>query len=214
MVEPASRRFGTVQTGETPVPPYRFDTPCRCHGMAEANRDAVENGGTGVSPVRDERITCRNLPHWQLRGGTYFLTWRCSATVALTEIERDFALSAIRYWDGTRWKVFAAVVMPDHIHVLVRPLSKGDGDWDLAELLHSVKSYSAHRIAKARRNQSDTGPTSMSIWQDERYDRWIRDIDEFAEKWQYIADNPVKAGLVRCSSDYRWLYLIEESPDC
>jgi REP element-mobilizing transposase RayT len=101
--------------------------------------------------------------------------------------------------------------MPDHVHVLARPLAKGDGVWDLAELMHSVKSFSAHQIAKRRKDRRDAGPTSR-IWQDERYDRWIRDDDEFAEKWQYIADNPVKEGLAATAEEYRWLYLLEERP--
>ena len=105
-------------------------------------------------------------------------------------------MSAIRHWDGKRWKVYAAVVMPDHVHVLAQPLAKGDGVWELGELLHRVKSYSAHQIPKVSKDRRDARPTRPAIspiWQDERYDRWVRDDDEFAEKWQYIADNPVKA---------------------
>ena len=36
-----------------------------------------------------------------------------------------------------------------------------------------------------------------SIWQDERYDRIVRDEAEFLEKWQYIMNNPVKKELVK-----------------
>jgi hypothetical protein len=102
--------------------------------------------------------------------------------------------------------------MPDHVHALAQPLLKGEGAWDLGEILHSVKSYSAHCIVKGRRDRRDAGPTGPAIWQDERYDRWVRDEVEFAEKWQYIADNPVKTGLVRVASEYPGLYLLEERP--
>jgi REP element-mobilizing transposase RayT len=168
-------------------------------------------GGTGVPPVLSEKITRRHLPHWQRAVATYFLTWRCLAGITLTEAERDIVLAAIRYWDTVRWDVFAAVVLPDHVHVLASPLPKGDGRWDLGELLHSVKSYSAHQIAIPRRKQvaGVVGPASRrssSIWQDERYDRWMRDEDEIVEKWEYIAGNPVKAGLVERAEHYRWLY--------
>jgi REP element-mobilizing transposase RayT len=95
--------------------------------------------------------------------------------------------------------------MPDHVHCLIQPLSKAGGSRDLEELIHSIKSYSSHSVNKSRRR---TGP----VWQDERYDRWLRDEDEFAEKWQYIADNPVKAGLAPEASAYKWLYLLEERP--
>ncbi len=177
--------------------------------MSENN---AGDGGTGVPPVRGERITRRKLPHWQQEGCTYFLTWRCSFGIALSETERDISLSSIRHWDGTRWKVYAAVVMPDHVHALVQPMPKGDGVWDLAQMLHSVKSFSAHRIAERRTDRPDAS-TGKSIWQDERYDRWIRDGDEFAEKRQYISDNPVKAGLALSPSEYRWLYLWVTAPE-
>jgi len=120
--------------------------------------------------------------------------------------------------------------MPDHVHMLAQPLSKGEGAWELGEVLHSVKGFSAHQIAKKWRRKvvgnhaqcadgtlihGAVEPDSLSVyrvWQDERYDRWIRDEAEFAEKWQYIADNPVKNGLVAAAAEYRWLYVAEESP--
>lgn len=181
-----------------------------------------QDGGTGVPPVEGDKVTRRHLPHWQREGAVYFLTWRCAKGVILSESERDTALSAILHWNGKRWKVYVAVVMPDHVHALSQPLPKGDGVWELGELLHSVKSFSAHQIAKGRKDRPAAGPTSpvggtgvppvCGIWQDERYDRWVRDEDEFAEKWQYIADNPVKEGLAATAAEYRWLYLIEEMP--
>jgi REP element-mobilizing transposase RayT len=169
------------------------------------HQSGTEDGGTDVPPVLGERISRRHLPHWQRQGATYFLTWRCLQGMVLAEEERDLVVEAIRHWDGIRWEVFATVVMPDHVHALARPLAKGEGVWDLQAILHSIKSYSAHQINKRRGRR---GP----FWQDERYDRWIRDEDEFAEKWQYIADNPVKRELVAKAEDYKWLYLLERLP--
>lgn len=90
-------------------------------------------------------------------------------------------------------------------------MSVAEGRWDLGELAHSVKSFSAHQIVKQRNQQaaSVVGPASRRssvIWQDERYDRWMRDEDEIAEKWEYIVGNVVKAGLVGLPEQYRWLY--------
>jgi hypothetical protein len=66
--------------------------------------------------------------------------------------------------------------MPDHVHTLCQPLvKKKGGTYDLGEILHSVKSFSAHRINQQRERKG-------SIWLDERFDRIVRDEKEFNEK--------------------------------
>jgi REP element-mobilizing transposase RayT len=136
----------------------------------------------------------------QVEGATYFLTWRCAPGIYLTEAERDVVLSALRHWDGSRCVVFAAVVMPDHVHALIHPMPKGKGARDLAEVVHGIKSYSSHRINEIRKRRG-------AVWQDERCDRWVRHEEEFAEKWHYIANNPANAGLATAEKAYPWLYL-------
>ncbi|MGC9024129.1 MAG: REP-associated tyrosine transposase [Chloroflexia bacterium] len=174
-----------------------------------ALRYKVSRGGTGVPPVHlpsstpgitEFKVTRRNLPHWQQPGSIYFITWRCRKGQSLAPEERTIALDAIRYWDGQKWLVYAAVIMPDHVHVLAQPLERPDGTtFDLAEILHSIKSFSAHRINERRNTR---GP----VWQDERYDRIVRDEEEFLEKWGYIRTNPLKEGLSQRPEDYPWLY--------
>ena len=101
---------------------------------------------------------------------------------------------------GVKWTVYAAVVLTDHVQVLAQPLPRNeDTTFDLAEIIHSVKSFSAQRINRVR-------GSSGSLWQDERYDRIVRDEAEFLEKWQYIRNNPLKEGLALAPEEYPWLY--------
>jgi REP element-mobilizing transposase RayT len=159
-----------------------------------------ELGGTGFQPVSSFKETKRNLPHWQIPESVYFLTWRCYKGRVLSPEERTITLNALIYWDNRKWTVYAAVIMPDHVHLLSQPMIKDkDGTFDLAEILHSVKSFSAHRINQLER-------TKGSVWQDERYDRIIRDEKEFIEKWNYIRNNPVKNGLCEKAEDYSWSF--------
>ena len=111
-------------------------------------------------------------------------------------------MQALRYWDDRKWTLYAAVIMPDHVHALVQPLClpESEGFYDLAEIIHSVKSFSVHKINLSRGSKG-------SIWQDERYDRIVRDEVEFLEKWQYIMSNPVKKELAQHWEDYPWLYI-------
>jgi putative transposase len=157
-------------------------------------------GGTGVSPVHSFQRTRRNLPHMQEPGRVYFLTWRCRPGIMLSTPERTIVFEALQYWDGVKWKIFTAVVLPDHIHALVQPLPHpGGGMYHLAEILHSIKSVTSHKI-------SDLRGMKGSLWQDESYDRIVRDEGEFLGKWNYIRNNPVKAGLADSPENYAWFY--------
>jgi REP element-mobilizing transposase RayT len=95
--------------------------------------------------------------------------------------------------------------MPDHAHALVRPLpidptrlTEGPVH-ELGELVGSLKKFSARRI-NSRQNRAGT------LWQDDRYDRIMRDDREFDETWSYIRNNPVTAELVPTPEEYPWLY--------
>ncbi len=76
------------------------------------------------------------------------------------------------------------VIMPDHVHALVQPLTlpQSAGVFDLAEIIHSVKSFSAHQINRLRGSRG-------FFWQDERYDRIVRDEAEFWRNGKYIKNN-------------------------
>ena len=164
------------------------------------DRGGTGRGGTGVPPVHEFKITRRNLPHWQLPGSIYFITWRCTDGTTLNSQERNLALKAAIHWDNVKWIVYIVVVMPDHVHLMAQPIDKSPGStYDLSEIIHSVKSFSAHRISKFRE-------FGGAVWQEERYDRIVRDDEEFLEIWEYIRTNPVKKNLVQDLENYEWLY--------
>jgi putative transposase len=139
--------------------------------------------------------TRRWLPHWQQGGATYFVTFRAPA-VEVTKELRPVVLSAIRYFDGRRYTLWSAVVMPDHVHVLLTPLEAEPGRWwSVSSILHSLKSYTANQV-NARLQRTGV------VWMQESFDRIVRDEGEFIEKWQYIRNNPVKRGL--CERAEEW----------
>jgi carbamoylphosphate synthase large subunit/REP element-mobilizing transposase RayT len=91
-------------------------------------------------------------------------------------------VNALRYFHGERYQLDAFVVMPNHVHVLVQPAK----DEALADILHSWKSYSAKAINRL------LGRTGR-LWQEESYDRIVRDWSELAGYRDYISRNPEKA---------------------
>lgn len=208
-------------TGDAPVPPERRQKTKGGTGVSpvilrppdqlvmigrRSQKPIAKPRGTGVPPVSSKlRVTRRNLPHWQLGGATYFLTFRVKNGI-LSEEERRLVLSACLHWHQRKWRMYAAVVMPDHVHLLAQPLPCGEDEWHpLGEILHSVKSCSTHQVNRRRR-------TTGGIWLDESFDRIMRNEKEFREKLCYIANNPVKAGLTRLPETYPHLFLAESEP--
>ena len=89
---------------------------------------------------------------------------------------------ALRYHAENTCEVYAYVIMPNHVHALVRPLLKKK----LEKIFQSVKAFSSRRIG-------DGG----QLWQKESYDTIIRDEEHFWRAVDYIQRNPTKAKLLR-----------------
>ena len=92
--------------------------------------------------------------------------------------------------------LIGAVVMPDHAHALLRPK---DGV-ELSRITKGIKGVSARIVNEAR---GQRGP----LWQDESWDRIVRDQEELDEKLQYMLDNPVRAGLASDGWEYDAWYV-------
>ena len=104
-------------------------------------------------------------------------------------------LDAIRWLhESDRFVVDAAVVMPDHLH-LVGKLGGGALD----KVMHSLKSFSAHRLV-------ETG-VEAPVWQDGYHDHGLRDHEDYRIKVQYVLENPVRAGLAGRVEDYPYVIL-------
>ena len=84
------------------------------------------------------------------------------------------------------------VVMPNHVHLLATPAVA------LPQLMKSLKGITAKRA------NAMLALTGSSFWQEESYDHLVRHEQEFEKIRNYIEENPVRAGLVREASEYRW----------
>jgi len=97
---------------------------------------------------------------------------------------RDFVESTLRHLNGTDYLHHAWVVMPNHAHVLV---SLSDGA-TLEKVVGAWKSVSARRINKRLYRKG-------TLWQEDYFDRLIRDARHFENATRYIRVNPAKAKL-------------------
>jgi len=153
-----------------------------------------------VEEVQEGKLLRRahDLPHWQIGGWRYFRTFR-SVVAPFDETERHLVMKTVRAGDGAFFHLHTAVVMPDHVHALLHPREHGNGFYDLARINKGIKGASARRVNELR-------GTKGQVWQTESYDRLIRNSFEFDETWNYIVDNPRRAGLCEQGRDYPWLY--------
>jgi REP element-mobilizing transposase RayT len=90
------------------------------------------------------------------------------------------------------WKVLAAVVMPDHLHVIVAPTR--DRDAKVGNFSGALKRWIREELGASWK------------WQPGCFDRLMRSDESLHEKWLYLQENPVRAGLVSNSGD--WPYQI------
>ena len=84
--------------------------------------DQGSNVKASFPPVHSFLKSKRKLPHLQSPGSVYFITLSANTGVEFTGEERDIILGACRYWEGKKLTLHAAVVMPDHVHLLMQPL--------------------------------------------------------------------------------------------
>ena len=113
--------------------------------------------------------------------------------VRLDEIIRDAAMEK-------QVEVIEMEIMPDHVHLLLTPAEIQSGKWvSLSQIMQGIKSATSHRINKRRERK---GP----LWQDESYDRIIRDEEEFNSKLKYICENAAKASLIEDGLNYPFFW--------
>jgi putative transposase len=169
----------------------------------------------------------RRLPHLYEIGQSVFLTWRLHDSLpphrffpidavnsgpAFAAMDRlldetrsgafylrqpaiaDMIVDAIHYNAQVlgHYVLHAFVVMPNHVHLLAAPAVA------LRKLTKSLKGITAKRA------NAMLALTGRSFWQEESYDRLVRHEREFEKIRNYIEENPVRAGLVKEASEYRW----------
>jgi REP element-mobilizing transposase RayT len=103
---------------------------------------------------------------------------------------------------GLKADVRAAVVMPDHVHLIFTPLinEKAREVYSLGEIMDAIKGASAHLINRLLAR-------SGRVWQEESFDRVLRCSEKLDEKVEYVLNNPVRRGLVLNREDYPWLWV-------
>ena len=113
----------------------------------------------------------------------YFVTFCTRDRRLISDLEKAqaaFEAYAQRGLNDFRAALGRYVIMPDHVHLFVC----GDADFVLSRWVAGLKRV----ISKALGVRGQ-------FWQPTFFDHILRSDESYAEKWQYIRQNPVRAGL-------------------
>lgn len=89
------------------------------------------------------------------------------------------------------------VLMPDHVHLFVR----GGRNFTLSSWIGGLKrAISAALLKEAQATRLPV--KGRSLWQPGFFDHILRTDESYAEKWNYVRENPVRAGLVEVADDW------------
>jgi len=126
---------------------------------------------------------------------TTFTTWKRIPTFADPAIAMAACRVILRYRNEGRYYLYAYVVMPDHVHILLK-LRTGA----LFTIVATIKATIKH----------DVRHLAKLNWQPGFHDRIKRDYEESGDFVRYTLNNPVRAGLCKDPSEYPFL----GTPDC
>jgi putative transposase len=124
----------------------------------------------------------------------------------LTQIHVQQALHDIWQNTATAWLVSDYLIMPDHLHLFCAP--------------HGLKFTIEHwigfwkdRLAKNLKNKGSGAPLPYRVigkFLAGGFHHRLRDSENYSQKWQYVRENPLRAGLVTCPEDWPYSGRVHE----
>ena len=145
----------------------------------------------------NDRVHLRRLECICVSHPVYFIT-SCTvdrhpllASPRVTEILRN-------EWERARdhhgWLIGRYVVMPDHVHFFCAEVAGGSRH-SLSRFVGAWKEWTAKGLVRSL-------GLSAPVWQTRFFDHLLRTDESYADKWAYVRENPVRAGLVEDSGSW------------
>jgi len=150
-------------------------------------------------PATDERMHkhLRRLERVWVDWPIYFITI-CTFKRRPILTSREVAEILIDEWQDSHnrhgWAIGRYVIMPDHLHFFCSAELDGKA---LPTFMQAWKQWTSKRIVRELK-------FSRKIWQEEFFDHVLRSSESYSQKWDYVKENPVRAGLVSGSDEWPW----------
>jgi len=167
----------------------------------ESPPNANSVGRDAVEPREETSLPQRRHP---AKGVFIFLSQATIVFVTVCSRQRKKELgnsmvheALLRVWSkADRWMIGAYVVMPDHIHFFCSPTRE-----DCV-----IETWITYWKREFRRALGYAAPH----FQSDSFHHRLRGEESYAEKWEYVRANPVRAGLVKKPEDWPYQGVIHE----
>lgn len=116
----------------------------------------------------------------------------------------DLLAEVMQSLQGSLYYLFAYTIMPNHVHMLIKPLSIDGKQVAVAEIVRKIKGVSARQINLLLKREG-------ALWFREYYDHWVRNPQELINIIEYIRNNSFKAKLVDDPDRWRWTWINAEA---
>jgi putative transposase len=128
---------------------------------------------------------------------TYFITtctFKRRPILASNEVARILADEWCDAHDRHGWMIGRYVIMPDHVHFFCR------AELDAKKLLVFMRAWKQWTRKQIARELNFSG----AVWQEQFFDHVLRSSESYSQKWDYVRQNPVRAGLVASADEWQW----------
>ncbi len=102
----------------------------------------------------------------------------------------------LHFPDGKDYLLICYCIMPNHVHIVIKLLN---GSRSISKIMQSIKRISARDCNRILHRRG-------KFWQEESFDRLVRDETELYNILKYVLTNPVKAGLVNTWDEWEHTY--------
>ncbi len=117
----------------------------------------------------------------------------------------EIVSESLHFWDTRRIELFSYCIMSNHVHAVFRVYENDETGKKLylQDIMESVKKFSSKECNKVLGIKGQ-------FWQNETYDRFVRNKGELSRIISYILDNPIKAGLSEYRNQWKWSYVKDD----
>jgi len=166
--------------------------PCAQRAQLQSDRNSVDaHVGRVLDSIMNKHRHLHRLQNVYIPNAIHFITvctyerkTMLGSEIVANVLRKEWA-NAFRLHG---WMIGRYVIMPDHVHFFCAEQVTGALK-PLSQFMNLWKEWTAKGIIKAISGRAP-------FWQRQFFDHVLRSDESYADKWAYVRENPVRAGLV------------------